>query len=184
MLLQRWRASDVGSLPGRPGEAEGSPGQGPLSPACVVWHGLLVVHDRLGEPMTTPAKKQMDELSVEECFDLLKTKAVGRLAYVDGGKPRILPLNYDLHQGSVVFRIGYGDLLDAIHNRDVEFEADNADADAHVGWSVIVHGVAEEIWKPEELELARQLSLRPWAPGDRDHYVRILSSSITGRRID
>lgn len=131
----------------------------------------------------TPAKKRIDDLEVDECFELLKTRAVGRLAYVEDGKPRIRPLNYDIHQGSVVFRIGYGDLLDAIHNREVVFEVDDAERDAKVGWSVIVHGVAEEIWRPEELDLARELSLRPWAPGDRDHYVRILSSAITGRRI-
>jgi uncharacterized protein len=51
------------------------------------------------------------------------------------------------------------------------------------GWSVIILGVAEEIWRPEELDIARQLPLRPWAPGDRDHYVRILSTQITGRRV-
>lgn len=133
--------------------------------------------------MTTPARKRIDDLSVDECFDLLKTKRVGRLAYIDQGKPRILPLNYDLHQGSVVFRVGYGGLLDVVHNRDVAFEVDDVEADVHRGWSVVVHGVAEEIWRPQELELARQLELRPWAPGDRDHYVRILSSAITGRRI-
>lgn len=133
--------------------------------------------------MTTPAKKRIDELSVEECFDLLQMRAVGRLAYIDEGKPRILPLNFDVHQGSVVFRIGYGELLDTIHNNEVEFEVDDVDPESNQGWSVIVHGVAEEIWRPEELELARELALRPWAPGDRDHYVRILSSAITGRRI-
>jgi len=46
-----------------------------------------------------------------------------------------------------------------------------------------VHGKAEEIWQPEELEHARNLLLRPWALGERSHYVRILSSAISGRRI-
>jgi nitroimidazol reductase NimA-like FMN-containing flavoprotein (pyridoxamine 5'-phosphate oxidase superfamily) len=122
-------------------------------------------------------------LSVDECFELLKSRSLGRLAYVVGGKPRILPLNYGIHQGSVVFRTGYGDLLDAIHQQDVMFEIDHGEPSTHTGWSVIVHGIAEEIWRPEELDIVRALPLRPWAPGDRDHYVRILSSAITGRRI-
>jgi nitroimidazol reductase NimA-like FMN-containing flavoprotein (pyridoxamine 5'-phosphate oxidase superfamily) len=122
-------------------------------------------------------------LSVDECFELLKSRSLGRLAYVVGGKPRILPLNYGIHQGSVVFRTGYGDLLDAIHQQDVMFEIDHNEPSTHTGWSVIVHGIAEEIWRPEELDIVRALPLRPWAPGDRDHYVRILSSAITGRRI-
>ena len=56
----------------------------------------------------------------------------------------------------------------------VEFEADAGDPGSHTGWSVIVHGVAEEIWRPEDLAAVRELPLRPWAPGNRDHYVRIL----------
>jgi nitroimidazol reductase NimA-like FMN-containing flavoprotein (pyridoxamine 5'-phosphate oxidase superfamily) len=133
--------------------------------------------------MITPATKTLDVLSVDECLELLKSRSLGRLAYVVGGKPRILPLNYGIHQGSVVFRTSYGDLLDNIHQQDVMFEIDHSEPSTLTGWSVIVHGIAEEIWRPEELDIVREFPLRPWAPGDRDHYVRILSSAITGRRI-
>lgn len=133
--------------------------------------------------MTTAASRHIGALTVEECLDLLETQKLGRLAYVVDGRPRILPLNYALHQGSVIFRTGLGDVLDTIHQHEVEFEVDHGEPDARTGWSVIVCGVAEEIWRPEELEISRQLSLRPWAPGNRDHYVRILSTAITGRRI-
>jgi nitroimidazol reductase NimA-like FMN-containing flavoprotein (pyridoxamine 5'-phosphate oxidase superfamily) len=132
----------------------------------------------------TPATTQLDEIPVDECLELLESQSLGRLAYCLQGKPRIRPLNFAVYQGSVVFRTGYGDLLDTIHMQDVAFEVDHAEADTHSGWSVIIRGIAEEIWRPEELDdVRRRLSLRPWAPGDRDHYVRILSSAITGRRI-
>lgn len=134
--------------------------------------------------MTTAAKKNLQPLTVEESLDLLGTATLGRLAYVVSGKPRILPLNYAMYQGSVVFRTGYGELLDTIHLQQVVFEADHGADETRSGWSVIVHGVAEEIWRPEELEMVHKLPLRPWAPGNRDHYVRILSTAITGRRID
>lgn len=133
--------------------------------------------------MTTAASKHIDALTVKDCLDLLETQDLGRLAYVVDGKPRILPLNYAMHQGSIVFRTGYGEVLDTIHLQEVEFEVDHGASETETGWSVIVHGVAEEIWRPEELEIARDLALRPWAPGNRDHYVRILSTAITGRRI-
>jgi nitroimidazol reductase NimA-like FMN-containing flavoprotein (pyridoxamine 5'-phosphate oxidase superfamily) len=133
--------------------------------------------------MTMPARKHLDELGLDECYELLQSRSLGRLAFIVEGKPRILPLNYGIHQGSVVFRTGYGNLLDMVHQKDVAFEVDDGDPATHTGWSVIVHGVAEEIWRPEELDIARQLPLRPWAPGDRDHYVRILSTQITGRRV-
>ncbi len=131
----------------------------------------------------TPAARRMREVSVDEALDLLRTQEVGRLAYVVDGKPRITPLNYTVHQGAVTFRTSYGALLDAIHQRDVVFEADQVDDAQHTGWSVIVQGLAEEIWRGEELEIARRLPLRPWAPGERDHYVRIVSKRITGRVI-
>ncbi len=133
---------------------------------------------------TSPAAGRMRDVSVDEALDLLRTQAVGRLAYVVDGKPRILPLNYIVHQGAVTFRTAYGELLDAIHQRDVVFEADHVEDARRTGWSVIVHGLAEEIWRGEELEIVRRLPLRPWAAGERDHYVRIVSKRITGRVID
>lgn len=134
--------------------------------------------------MTTDGRTGLNVLDVEECFDLLGTQSLGRLAYVVDGAPKIMPLNYALYQGSVVFRTGYGDVLDLLHRRQVAFEVDNGDPTKRTGWSVIVAGVAEEISNPAELELVGQLPLRPWAPGHRDHYVRILSTAVTGRRID
>lgn len=133
--------------------------------------------------MKTPAKHRLNELPVEECIALLETKALGRLVFVADDELQIRPLNYVVHLGSVTFRIGYGDLLDSVHQQTVLFEVDHGDAEEHTGWSVIVRGVAEEIWRPDEVSTADETGLRPWAPGDRDHYLRILSTSITGRRI-
>jgi nitroimidazol reductase NimA-like FMN-containing flavoprotein (pyridoxamine 5'-phosphate oxidase superfamily) len=134
--------------------------------------------------VNTPATRQINELSIDECLELLKTQALGRLVYLDDDKPQIRPLTYGLHQGSVMFRIGYGDLLDTIHLQPVLFEVDHGDAATRTGWSVIIHGVAEEIWRSEELAIAHDMGLQPWASGDRDHYVRILPTAITGRRIN
>jgi nitroimidazol reductase NimA-like FMN-containing flavoprotein (pyridoxamine 5'-phosphate oxidase superfamily) len=133
--------------------------------------------------VNTPATRRITELSVDECMELLKTQSLGRLVYLVRDKPQIRPLTYGLHQGSVAFRIGYGDLLDTIHQQPVVFEVDHGDVATRTGWSVIIHGIAEEIWRSEELAIAHDMRLQPWAPGDRDHYVRILPTAITGRRI-
>lgn len=135
--------------------------------------------------MTTSraAARRMREADVDEALALLRTQSIGRLAYVLDGAPRIIPLTYVMHQGSVTFRTGYGALIDAIHMKPVEFEVDHADRTRRVGWSVIVHGIAEEIWRGDELDIVRDLPLHPWAPGDRDHYLRIVSTRITGRVI-
>ena len=63
------------------------------------------------------------------------------------------------------------------------FEVDGLDAEARTGWSVVVRGKGEEIWLADELAEAKQLPVSSWAPGDRTHFVRILPSAMTGRRI-
>lgn len=132
-----------------------------------------------------PRARRLEEIGVEECLRLLRTRFVGRLAYVVEGRPRILPLNYAVVDGQVVMRTEYGDTLDTLADRAaVAFEVDDIDPDDHRGWSVVVHGKAEEVWHPDELARLREVPLRPWAPGARAHYLRILSSAISGRRID
>ncbi|WP_370327305.1 pyridoxamine 5'-phosphate oxidase family protein [Euzebya sp.] len=132
---------------------------------------------------TETAQRALEPLTVEECMALLDRTYLGRLAYVADGRPRIVPLNFLYDRGTVLVRIGYGTLLDAVQGAHVVFEIDGVDPLSHTGWSVIVTGVAEEVWQPDQLDVVRDLPLRPWAPGERDHYVRIAPSAITGRRI-
>lgn len=129
-------------------------------------------------------ERRIEPLSVDECLELVLRAQVGRVAYLHEGAPAIIPVNYVLHDAMVVFRLSYGTTLDAIASgARVAFEVDRIDEAQEAGWSVVIHGKAEEIWLPRELEVARQFRLNPWAPGDRDHYVRICPSAITGRRI-
>ena len=129
-------------------------------------------------------RRRIDTLSVDECLDLLASASLGRIAFVHEESPHVVPVNYLLHAGTVMFRTSYGTTLDTIAaGARVAFEVDRIDEQTHAGWSVIVSGKAEEIWLPEEIEAATRLPISPWAPGDRNHYVRIFSSAISGRRI-
>lgn len=130
-----------------------------------------------------PEPRRLVVLDVDECLALLKGQDLGRLAFLNDGRPAILPVNYLLDQGTAVFRYAYGTVLDSIPEQRVAFEVDHTDPASHAGWSVVVEGKAEEVWRPEELADLRALTLHPWAPGNRAHYVRILSSAVTGRRI-
>jgi uncharacterized protein len=122
------------------------------------------------------------ELDVDECLRLLEGQALGRLGFVREGEPEIRPLTYLLHEGSVLIRVAYGPTLDHLADRaKVVFEIDGEDEQG--AWSVLVRGRAEEVSDPTELERLRALPLRPWAPGERAHYLRVLASSISGRRI-
>jgi uncharacterized protein len=127
---------------------------------------------------------RLDPLTVDECLELLATNHFGRVAIDDPEGPVVLPVNYVLDQGSVVFRTDEGAKLDAAFRRErISFEADHVDEREGTGWSVLVRGKAEEITDPRELEHARELPIAPLAGGERNRFVRLLSSSISGRRI-
>jgi nitroimidazol reductase NimA-like FMN-containing flavoprotein (pyridoxamine 5'-phosphate oxidase superfamily) len=122
----------------------------------------------------------------EGCLHLLAQQEIGRLAFVIGGSPEILPVNYVLDGDAVVLRTAPGRKLDGALRSPVAFEVDATDRATHAGWSVVVHGHAEEVTRLDREELVRRvaaLHVEPWAGGDKPHVLRIVPTSITGRRI-
>ena len=126
------------------------------------------------------------ELSRAECLDLLGRAHLGRLAFIDsvGVFPIVVPVNYVMYDGLVVFRAGPGaKLAAALRGADVAFEVDQTDDVERTGWSVLVRGTAEELVDPDELAELRERHLQPWAPGAEQSYVRVRSILVTGRRL-
>jgi nitroimidazol reductase NimA-like FMN-containing flavoprotein (pyridoxamine 5'-phosphate oxidase superfamily) len=124
------------------------------------------------------------ELTKDECFELLAQGHLGRVAIVDDYGPVVFPVNFVLDRHMVVFRTDEGTKLDvACRGGRVAFEIDGADAAAHTGWSVVVRGEVVEVTDPAELARLRTLPLAPLAPGAKAHYVRVLPAVLTGRRI-
>jgi uncharacterized protein len=131
-----------------------------------------------------PRPGQVRELTRSECFELLASGQLGRVAVTDDRGPVVFPVNYVLDRHTVVFRTEPGTKLHAAgRGGRVCFEADGTDEAACTGWSVIVRGEITEVTDPAELARLRELPLRPWAPGARDRYARILPAVLTGRRI-
>jgi nitroimidazol reductase NimA-like FMN-containing flavoprotein (pyridoxamine 5'-phosphate oxidase superfamily) len=131
-----------------------------------------------------PRPGQVRELTRSECFELLAGGQLGRVAVTDDRGPVVFPVNYVLDRHTVVFRTEPGTKLHAASRGGrVCFEADGTDGAACTGWSVIVRGEITEVTDPAELARLRELPLRPWAPGTRDRYARILPAVLTGRRI-
>ena len=123
-------------------------------------------------------------LSPAECERLLAQTTVGRVGISIGALPVVLPVNYAMLDGDVVVRTGAGTKLDAaLAGSVVAFEVDHVDPTYHEGWSVLLQGRASEIVDAEELDRARRLPLRPWAPGSRDRFIRIPAEVVSGRRI-
>jgi nitroimidazol reductase NimA-like FMN-containing flavoprotein (pyridoxamine 5'-phosphate oxidase superfamily) len=126
----------------------------------------------------------LHELDVDECLRLLRSHPtkVGRIGFTGEDGPTILPVNYALMGGEVVFRTEPGSLLStAVMNERVAFEVDDVDAKWREGWSVLVRGTAREVVDPDEDDLAAMV-VHSWA--DRDsRCVAITPTRITGRRI-
>jgi hypothetical protein len=126
----------------------------------------------------------LEVLDEDECFELMASMEVGRLAVVSGGVPLIFPVNYAVVDGTVVIRTAPGTKLTAAGRNQVTIEADEIDPATHTGWSVVVRGRAEEItnFDPAEVQGLRHIALNPWA-GDKPVWLRIVPAVVTGRRL-
>lgn len=134
-----------------------------------------------------PPTTKMLDLPREECLRLLAANQFGRLAVNLGtGVPVIRPVNYIFDQPtqSVVLRTARGSKLYALlHSAQAAFEIDGIDEGSRTGWSVIIHGVTEELTHPMDIQRLDALGLQPWAPGHKAHWVHIRAWTVSGRRI-
>ena len=119
-------------------------------------------------------------LTREECWELLQREEFGRLAYSLDGETYIVPINYAVDEGRLVFRTAEGSKLSAIlQGGTVAFEID----DIGTEWaaSVIVRGPATEL-SEEEARWADQLRLRPWIRSEKQHVVALTPNELSGLR--
>jgi uncharacterized protein len=119
-------------------------------------------------------------LAVRECWELLRSCEVGRLAVVVDEVPDIFPINHVVDHGSIVFRTAPGSKLSGIDEGMVAFEVDGGDADEV--WSVVVKGRALRVAEPYQIIDATELPLYPWQEGPKPIFVRIEATEVTGRR--
>jgi len=128
---------------------------------------------------------RFERLSEEECHELLGTKSVGRIAYCTSNGPVVLPVNYAVRSGAIVFRTVVDSALDqAMKGANAAFQVDETDESSRSGWSVLVSGVAHAVDNAEELWDFWDLGQpEPWAVGERFAFVRIVPRSVTGRRV-
>jgi uncharacterized protein len=128
----------------------------------------------------------VEVLERAECLRLLEADVIGRLAVIAGGAPQVFPVNYVLDGDTVVFRTASGTKLDIGSRAPAAFEIDAFDRLARSGWSVVVTGRLEEATAHDAtlFDRVRHLPVEPWAAGDKPHWVRLVPSRITGRRVD
>jgi hypothetical protein len=126
--------------------------------------------------------RALEDLSRQECLDLLASLPIGRLVYTRQALPAVEPVNFALSDGEIVIRAGDGGQLAAAARGDVvAFEADAPDTTASPGWSVTVIGRSRQAGAAEEISRLGQLGLVSWTPGEHDHFICIGIEIVTGQ---
>ncbi|MET0133926.1 MAG: pyridoxamine 5'-phosphate oxidase family protein [Kibdelosporangium sp.] len=127
----------------------------------------------------------LDVLSEPDCLRMLASVPVGRIVFTDRALPAIQPVNFVVHEGSVIIQTSARSRLAiAATESVVAFEVDEfTDGVAPTGWSVVAVGRATRVTDSAELARVRQLGLRPWVPGTKDCYLRIEIEVVSGRRL-
>lgn len=134
-------------------------------------------HGQLGGPAA-------EKLTIGECRRLIAPGGIGRVAVATASGLVVLPVNFAVVAGTIVFRTGSGTLVAAHSTDDVAFEVDHIDEALGRGWSVLVRGPAHRVAQPSELHhLLEQVVVTPWAGGEREVYIRIVPVRMSGRRV-
>jgi hypothetical protein len=132
----------------------------------------------------------IEALDETESLSLIAGGGVGRIGYTSRFGPAVLPVNYDLHEQTIVFRTGLHSsmvedlrtgIADAEYN--VAFEIDHLQPVTQEGWSVLVQGAAHFVDSEDELASIAGLGVEAWAGGPKEQFIRIIPRRITGRRI-
>jgi hypothetical protein len=126
----------------------------------------------------------LQHLSRDECMRLMGSVPIGRIVYTRQALPAVELVNFALVGGDIVIRTDAGGkLAAATRGAVVAFEADSVDDAGRTGWSVTVVGQARAVTDGAEIRHLEQIPLTPWAPGQRDHFIRISPVIVNGRRI-
>lgn len=134
--------------------------------------------------MDTQSKDQAatQALSVAQCWTMLRSTVVGRVAVVHDRRPDIFPVNFAVDHGTVVFRTGSGTLFRSADGAFVAIEVDGYDTTDATAWSVVVRGVAHEVYELDDAIAALSLPLFPWHDGAKPRIMRVHADTVSGRR--
>ncbi|MER5408749.1 pyridoxamine 5'-phosphate oxidase family protein [Streptomyces sp. NPDC002769] len=125
------------------------------------------------------------ELDREECLRLLSRVPIGRVVHTRHALPAVLPVNFSLDADfAVVMRTSAdSELVAAIDGAVIAFEADEVDASARSGWSVVVTGRAAMVTDPDEHGRLTRTGPRSWVASPVEVFIRVEPELVTGRQL-
>ena len=135
-------------------------------------------------PMWTD-QRGSELLPLAECVRLLaigaKEGLTGRLGISTPQAPLIQPVNFGVHDGRIVIRLGPGHLGDIISDTLVAFEVDHVDPHAKEAWSVLVRGLAT-VPEGSERDAIGSSVPTPLVPTPGETILVVRPDVVTGRR--
>lgn len=122
-------------------------------------------------------------LGDDECRELLRTSAVGRLGWESTTGPQILPVAYAVRGDHVYFCTAPGSALAELRTgARVALQVDELDPGTRTGWSVLARGTTSSPADPDTV--LRELgddAPRPWVAADRTLVIRVAIDDVAGR---
>jgi hypothetical protein len=117
---------------------------------------------------------------------LLAGVPIGRVVFTARALPAVRPVCHLVDGDYIIIRTdgnaAITSELRAEAGTVVAYEADAIDMAEHLGWSVVVVGVAHQVIDPDQADVYRQ-ALRPWVSGAKDQVIAIHADMVTGYRL-
>jgi nitroimidazol reductase NimA-like FMN-containing flavoprotein (pyridoxamine 5'-phosphate oxidase superfamily) len=127
----------------------------------------------------------LEELSYDECLQLLREGSLGRIGVVVDDSPVVLPVNYRLVETVgltlIALRTRPGNVIERADLK-CAFEIDTIDPYHREGSSVLVRGTLHHV-DPDAADFKDRFDSHPWILEERDAWLVIQPFSITGRRL-
>ena len=126
------------------------------------------------------------EISRNECLDLLTHAKVGRVVFMRGAVPEVIPVCYAVAGESVVFGVhSTSPVAHELEGTVAAFQVDSFDSERECGWHVRAVGTFGPAVAPDELAVAGAVVPRPWTIGEAlERILQIDLEVLNGYAID
>jgi nitroimidazol reductase NimA-like FMN-containing flavoprotein (pyridoxamine 5'-phosphate oxidase superfamily) len=122
------------------------------------------------------------ELSAFDCWHLLESAEIARVAWNGPRGVALVPVNYAVADGALWFRTTpYSQLARECDGQWVAVEVDALDSEKRSGWSAVIRGVAEVLPADEVPEHLADYQV--WPSGPRHLFIRVDPVEVTGRKL-
>jgi nitroimidazol reductase NimA-like FMN-containing flavoprotein (pyridoxamine 5'-phosphate oxidase superfamily) len=124
----------------------------------------------------------IEQLTQDECRELLRGRRLARIAYCEAGVPQIRPVNFSVSGRHLLLRVAAAGLGSRLSDRALALEVDDVDVLGREARSVVVAGTA--VVPRRSSQLVRVGSAPPSWAGEGHHDIVILTvAAMSGRRV-